>query len=86
MRKYQVCSNCVMDTSDSKIIFDEKGMCDHCHNYYENIVPNWHPDETGARELDKIVSQIKKEGEGKEYDCLFAVKMHKSASCGHCCP
>ena len=23
-REYQVCSNCVMDTSDSKIVFDEK--------------------------------------------------------------
>lgn len=73
MRKYQVCSNCVMDTSDSKIIFDEKGMCDHCHNYYENIVPNWHPDEVGAKELEKIVAQIKKEGEGKQYDCIIGL-------------
>lgn len=73
MRKYQVCTNCVMDTSDSKIVFDEKGMCDHCHNYYENILPNWHPDETGAKELDKIVSKIKKDGEGKEYDCIIGL-------------
>lgn len=42
-REYQVCTNCVMDTSDSKIIFDENCMCDHCHDYYENILPNWHP-------------------------------------------
>ena len=32
-RDYQVCTNCVMDTTDSKITFDEKGVCDHCHNF-----------------------------------------------------
>ena len=40
-RKYQVCTNCVMDTSDSAITFDENGMCDHCQNFYTNIKPNW---------------------------------------------
>ena len=27
-RDYQICKNCVMDTTDSKITFDEKGVCD----------------------------------------------------------
>lgn len=72
-RKYQVCTNCVMDTTDSLIQFDEKGVCDHCNNYYNNILPNWHPDERGAAELDKIVSQIKRDGEGKEFDCIIGI-------------
>ncbi len=72
-RKYQVCTNCVMDTSDSKIAFDEKGMCDHCHNFYENIVPHWHPDETGMAELQKQVEQIKRAGKGKKYDCIIGL-------------
>ncbi|MGN0402293.1 MAG: N-acetyl sugar amidotransferase [Acetatifactor sp.] len=72
-REHQVCTNCVMDTSDSKIVFDENGMCDHCHNYYENIVPNWHPDEIGAAELERQVAQIKKDGEGKKYDCIIGL-------------
>ena len=25
-RDYQICKNCVMDTTDSKITFDEKGV------------------------------------------------------------
>ena len=73
MREYQVCTNCVMDTSDSLITFDENGMCDHCHNFYENIKPNWHPDEKGALELKKIVDEIKEAGKGKEFDCLIGV-------------
>jgi len=72
-RKYQVCANCVMDTSDSLIQFDEKGYCDHCNNYYNNILPSWHPDEQGARELAQIVEKIKRDGEGKEFDCIIGI-------------
>lgn len=70
---YQICTNCVMDTSDSKIIFDEKGVCDHCNDFYKNVLPNWHTDEKGKAELEKIVSQIKKEGKGKDFDCILGM-------------
>lgn len=47
IEKYQICSNCVMDTSDPKITFNDKGVCDHCNGFYTNILPNWHTDEKG---------------------------------------
>lgn len=72
-REYQVCSNCVMDTSDSFIQFDERGFCDHCNNYYNNILPNWHPDKIGAGQLEEIVKKIKKDGKGKKYDCIIGI-------------
>ncbi len=72
-REYQICSNCVMDTSDSKIVFNEKGVCDHCNNYYDNILPNWHPDEIGNKELSRIVEKIKNDGKGKQYDCIIGL-------------
>lgn len=72
-REYKVCTNCVMDTTDSKIVFDEKGMCDHCNNFYNNIKPNWHPDEIGAKQLEEIVNRIKKDGKGKKYDCIIGL-------------
>lgn len=72
-QNYRICKNCVMDTTDSVIQFDEKGMCDHCHNYYENILPNWHPDEKGEQKLNEIIRQIKKEGKGKKYDCIIGL-------------
>lgn len=71
--KYQICQNCVMDTSDTKIKFDEKGICDHCHNFYENIKPNWHPDKRGEKKLSQIVNKIKEEGKGKKYDCIIGL-------------
>lgn len=72
-REYQVCTNCVMDTTDSLIKFDEKGVCDHCNNFYNNILPNWHPNEKGKKELDLIADKIRKKGEGKPYDCIIGL-------------
>ena len=28
-------------TTDSKISFDEKGICDHCNTYEKEILPSW---------------------------------------------
>ena len=53
----KICSNCVMDTTDKKISFDEKGVCDHCNDFYENVKPNWHTDEKGDQELQKIIDK-----------------------------
>lgn len=73
MRPYQICSNCVMDTSDSKISFDEKGVCDHCNTYYKDILPHWHTDERGEKELCEIINKIKEEGKGKDFDCIMGM-------------
>lgn len=72
-RKIKTCSNCVMDTTDSKIVFDEKGVCDHCNTYYSDILPNWHTDERGDLALKNIVKKLKKEGKGKDFDCLMGM-------------
>lgn len=72
-RKYQVCTNCVMDTTDSKIVFDEKGMCDFCNSYYNDILPHWQPNQNKEDELEKISSQIRDAGKGKDYDCIIGI-------------
>lgn len=72
-QKHQICSNCVRDTADAKIIFDEKGVCDHCNDFYKNVLPYWHTDGKEKEALEKIVSQIKKEGKGKDFDCILGM-------------
>jgi N-acetyl sugar amidotransferase len=72
-RDYQICTNCVMDTSDPGITFDTRGTCDHCRNFYNRTLPNWHTDERGRRTLGQIVARIKAEGRGKEFDCILGV-------------
>lgn len=73
MTEYKICSNCVMDTSDSEITFDEKGVCDHCNGFWTNVEPNWHPDEIGKAQVAKMVADIKANGEGKEFDCILGM-------------
>ena len=70
-RKYQICTNCVMDTTDPEIKFDENGRCDFCNNYYNIILPSWHPDEVNEKELQTITEKIKKEGKDKKHDCII---------------
>jgi len=72
-REYQICTNCVMDTTDSKIVFDENGVCDHCNTYYKDILPHWHTDERGDKELRNIIQKIKAEGQGKDFDCIMGM-------------
>jgi N-acetyl sugar amidotransferase len=62
-----------MDTSDSKITFDDKGFCDHCIDFYQNVLPNWQTDEKGRQDLDEVVSRIRKEGQGNEFDCILGM-------------
>jgi len=72
-KKHQICTQCVMDTTDSKISFDEKGVCDHCNTYYTDILPKWHTGERGHKALEEIIVKIKKEGKGKDFDCLMGM-------------
>ncbi len=62
-----------MDTSDPKISFDEKGVCDHCQSFYSHVLPNWEPNENGNKILQKKVELIKRAGIGKDFDCIIGI-------------
>lgn len=70
---YQVCTNCVMDTSDPNIVFDSNGVCDHCHDFDINLKPKWNTGDKGKKELNKIIEQVKSQGKNKEFDCLLGI-------------
>ena len=70
-REYQICSNCVMDTSDEDIVFDEHGVCMRCNEYKERILPEWNYGKGHEEELKSLLSDIKRKGKGKEYDCIL---------------
>ncbi len=72
-RHHQICTNCVMDTTDTKMTFDEFGVCDHCNTFKNKIEPFWHTDERGHKQLEELVYKIKKEGNGKDFDCMMGM-------------
>lgn len=72
-REFQVCTKTIMDTTDPHIVFDENGISDYYHNFHSAILPNWHTDERGYKELMSVAEKIKKEGVGKEFDCIIGL-------------
>lgn len=70
---YQICANCVMDTSDSQIVFDDHGVCDHCNGFQQDVLPSWHPDEKGKTMFREVVERIKREGQGKPFDSIIGM-------------
>ena len=72
-QKHQICNNCVMDTTDSSITFDEKGVCDHCSVFYTEILPIWQYGENRQNQLDGIVSKIKESSNGADFDCIMGM-------------
>ncbi len=70
---YQICNRCVMDTSDSKIKFNEDGICDHCITFDKEILPNWNYGINKQKEVKEIVKKIKKRSAGNEFDCILGL-------------
>lgn len=62
-----------MDTTDTAITFDERGVCDHCTGFYRDVLPNWHPNESGRSSLAAHIDRIKKDGEGRDFDCIIGM-------------
>ncbi len=71
--QHRVCTRCIMDTSDPEITFDTEGVCNHCKKYEADVKRLVFPGESGAKKLGDVVKSIKREGEGKEYDCIIGV-------------
>lgn len=69
----RVCTNCVMDTTDPKITFDENGVCDHCRSFREHTLPKWHTGERGQAELDRMIERIRGNGKGRDFDCIIGM-------------
>lgn len=69
-----VCRRCVMnDDADALITFDENGYCNYCTEALEQKSKVYFPNEEGERRLEQLIAKLKKEGEGKEFDCLMGL-------------
>lgn len=72
---YQICTRCVMDTSDPDIIFDNNGVCNHCKQaeIILNMEPLSLPLGERTRQLGQIVKKVKEKGKDKPYDCIIGL-------------
>jgi N-acetyl sugar amidotransferase len=72
-RVHQICTYCIMDTSDPEITFDASGRCNHCRDFDRLLGTSWFPNEEGSRRLEAMIERVKAEGRGKLYDCVLGL-------------
>ena len=70
---YQICSRCVMDTTDPIITFNEQGHCNHCTEFIEKRAHFSYKGEESDQALENLIQQIKVQGKGKEFDCIVGL-------------
>jgi len=75
VQPYQICTRCVMDTTDPDIVFDENGVCNHCTNAIERLKqpPYGLPPKEKEAALNQLIENIKTAGKGKKYDCVIGL-------------
>lgn len=72
--EFQRCSRCVMDNeSDPYVTFDENGLCSYCREAFKRKAIVYFPNEDGRSKLKKLLSKLKREGQGKDYDCMMGI-------------
>ena len=69
----QTCTYCVMDTSDADITFDASGRCHYCTEMAAQRGVTWFDDDAGLPLLNAQLEAIKKEGKGKDFDCILGL-------------
>jgi len=70
---YQICTSCVMDTTDPEISFDESGQCSHCAKKKRNLKNLSERQASGELNLDELFATVKKAGKGRKYDAILGV-------------
>jgi N-acetyl sugar amidotransferase len=71
---YQVCTKTVMDNiADPDIRFDENGICNYYHQYFNELPKEVKDQVFATQELEKIRSRIMDHGKGKSYDTIIGV-------------
>lgn len=72
-KEYKICAQCIMDTSDPNIEFNDAGVCNHCIRYENELSRRVFVGQEANEKLKSLVEKIKSSGKGKEYDCIIGV-------------
>lgn len=71
--KLRICSRCIYDERTPAITFDENGVCNYC-KMVDKLIEDYQTGLPGGEEkINELISEIKKKGKGKQYDCVIGV-------------
>jgi N-acetyl sugar amidotransferase len=69
----QICSRCVMDSTDPDIRFDETGVCNHCLDGEVQLQKIKFTPAQEKENLERLADKIKKQAKGKSYDSIIGL-------------
>ena len=58
---------------DDTITFDEQGVCNYCTDALAIMPAMYFPNDEGKRRLEALVEELKKKGEGRDFDCVMGL-------------
>ena len=68
----KICKRCIIDDTVSGITFDSNGECTFC-KIHDDLETKFPLNENTPHKLNELAEKIKKDGKGKEYDCILGV-------------
>ena len=71
-RDYQMCSRCVMDTSDPDIVFNDEGVCNHCLTAEKNLPKYKFTPQQEGENLKQIREKVLSR-KRRKYDCIVGL-------------
>lgn len=73
-KPYRQCVRCIMDvTTDPFIRFEVNGCCNHCTQFIDNKSKYIYQPGISDNNLNLLINKVKKEGKGKDYDCVVGI-------------
>ncbi|MBN1183779.1 MAG: N-acetyl sugar amidotransferase [Bacteroidales bacterium] len=72
-KNIKICARCIYDENVPGIVFDDKGICNYCHQVedlekeYKTGLPE------GEQKFKELVETIKENGKTKKYDCVVGI-------------
>lgn len=73
LQNVKICKTCIYDENVPSINFDSDGVCNYCRQV-ESLKAQYGTGlAEGEARLSSLIDQIKKEGQGKKYDCVIGV-------------
>lgn len=70
---YKICTKLVVDSSYPDVQFDEFGVSHTYNDFHSNVKEYWQTGANGKRHLEELVLSIKRDGRGKEFDCIMGL-------------
>ncbi len=70
---HQICTKCVLDTSETGIYFDSMGVCNFCLQFEKSNPLQTQQNIIESNQLNNLIDKVKLTGKNNKYDCIIGL-------------